>query len=123
MLAAIILPIMTYFAGVQRGKMNKTEDQKEQRIAAVVEKFMSNPGSLGELLNADIASLHDDSEIQEVFKRICRRGKRHPVPECYRTPLEGGDFHGFFARLAADKDILSRAADVEALVDEFKKSS
>lgn len=103
---ALVLPVLTYFAGVERGRRYRQEDQRQraalerrQRIDRVVEAYLAlalahPPLDTGEraLVKAGVHDLRDDAEIDEALSKIADRTGRHPLgrraPDIERAGLK-----------------------------------
>lgn len=99
-IAAVVLPVLTYFAGVERGKLLQKIQKRTGRIDQVVEKYISGIrehriGSLLGLLRAGVANLEDDAEIREACKTIALHGETSPIRN-YPVLFASVDLKGFF---------------------------
>lgn len=94
-LAAIILPVLAYFAGVHRTEKRLSKDDqdlrirqtnvdRDLRIQRVLDGYMdlrrgNHDSGLSALQRAGVSMLHNDGEIRELIDRIVARGERHPL--------------------------------------------
>jgi len=91
-IGGIIVAVLIYFAGVQRGKAQRSLDACEARINRVVDNFASldpvHRGlDLAEFIRAGAADLRDNPEVVEAARRIVNRGAHHPIPARIRKQI------------------------------------
>lgn len=117
--AAIVLPVLTYFAGVQRERQRRQEDiaqheaelaearqreleaAKAQRIGDVVGRYRQlwakrESSSLQGMLKAGVRSLESSAEVAEACRLIEREGMPPGIPHTYAAGLERADLLVFF---------------------------
>lgn len=105
--AGLLLPVLTYFAGVQRTKQRYEQDDSEQRITKVVDEYQklwqprTNAG-LPALLEAGIALLKNNKEAREACRRLQIRNDRSPL-ESSDKELADIDLHRFFLAIREHK--------------------
>jgi len=115
----VLLPVLTYFAGVQRGNRTRTEDiarheaeraeerqreleaAKAKRIGDVVGRYRQlwakrESSSLQGMLKAGVRSLESSAEVAEACRLIEREGMPPGIPRTYAAELEGADLLVFF---------------------------
>jgi len=83
-LAALVLPVLTYFAGVWRAERRHTGVDKQRRIDAVFNRYMefrktSKTAGHDGLLKAGVATLASNEEILELADRIIAHGEKDPL--------------------------------------------
>ena len=124
-IANVILMVLIYFAGVQRGKKEKEEDKREKRINKVADEYirMANAwppidSGIHGLIKAGIHTLRDDSEIREAIALIEPRVKSHPLGRYKDIMLTSIDMKKVF-------DILLRGStesfDFEQIIKKAKE--
>lgn len=77
----LVLPVLTYFAGVQREKQRQTETDHAQRAQRVVDAYLGikqRRTGIHDLINAGVLTLSDPNEIMMVCRTISEHG--HPSP-------------------------------------------
>ena len=99
-LGNLIIPVLTYFAGMQHTKWHLNTDDKNKRINQVLEKYLSfrrtnMTGGFDGLKRAGIATLKNNEEVHELIQLIVDHGERHPLGKD-RAVFEGVDLLRFF---------------------------
>lgn len=120
-LAAIILPILTYFAGVQRTKHRFQQDDTEERINRTVDEYQKifqprKDSGLPALIEAGVLLLNSDSEIRETCSRLEARNGDSPLTP-YIDELVGVDLLAFF-KAVREHGINPRLGDCVKLAKE-----
>lgn len=83
-IAALVLPVLTYFAGVLRTEQRHKKTDKKVRQSAVLSKYLdlrktNSTSGLDGLQKSGISTLHSDLEIREVIELIVAHGEMHPL--------------------------------------------
>jgi hypothetical protein len=108
--AGIVISVLMYFAGVQRGKRERAEDAqgraretREARIAGVTERYLANTlkvANMAGALRAGVTSLNDWSEVHDFCDRVNSAGETPVVPQPYRQSIRKEDLLTFFQLLS-----------------------
>ena len=125
-IAAIVVAVLIYFAGIQRQKINRENDKKESRICRVADTYINlvradkNAG-LGGLIEAGIAGLDNESEIKTVRSKIIEKNEKDPFGR-YAELLEQVDLLLFFkSALGKGLENYSPEQIIEELNDKAQK--
>lgn len=122
-LGNLVLPVLTYFAGVCRTEKHYRQKEAEAKIDDIVKTYMeaSKAGKrsgLDGLLKAGVGNLKSDKEIREVCRRITGHGDHSPL-SALGNYADKIDLHRFF-RLTIDRKInLYTTPDVQKLINEL----
>lgn len=84
-IAAVVLPVLTYFAGVQRTERRYEHGDRQARINHVAAEYLNlsqgfkrTDTGLSALIKAGIWTLKNDREIREVVGKIMDHGEESP---------------------------------------------
>ena len=143
--AGIVLSVLTYFAGVLRGKRYREEDiarqdaerqedrqrelelERAKRIGGVVDRYRDlanryESGNLKGMLRAGVLSLARSDEVAEACRMIDEEGLPPAIPRPYRTELQGADLLVFFQLLKQHPDQLWSDAAVRELAKQAREA-
>jgi len=138
-----LLSVLTYFAGVQRGKRYRAEDrarheaerletrqreiqaEKAVRVRGVVDRYRDlairlESSSLRGMLKAGVLSLHSGDEAREACRLIGEEGLPPAIPAAYMPQLEGLDLLEFFRRISARRDEVGNPDVVKRIIQELR---
>jgi hypothetical protein len=119
-LAAVILPVITYFAGVYRTEKRLNNQDSKDRIDAVLSKYLElrNTGKdsgWNGLKRAGAANLANDQEIREVADRIRNHGEKYPLNS--NIDLDSVDLKILFEGVVKN-DLSFRNTPLEQLIEQ-----
>jgi hypothetical protein len=117
----LILPILTYFAGVNRTQKKFAKDARDSRINKVVDAYLSeakNHTSFHGLMRAGVCSLTSSLEIGELLKRLKLRCHDLNIV----ANLSGLDPYFFFQTACERGYNFITKGDVQELVGELKRT-
>jgi hypothetical protein len=138
-----VLAVLTYFAGVQRGKRYRAEDrarheaerkealrrdkQAEEtvRIRGVVDRYRQlvvsyDSDGLTSMLKAGVLSLQSGDEVQEACRLIKTERLPPAIPEVYMAQLDGVDLLAFFNLVSARRAEHAHDDAVTRIIKELK---
>lgn len=141
-----LLSVLTYFAGVQRGKRYRAEDrarheaerhetrqreieaEKALRVREVVDRYRSlanslESSSLRGMLKAGVLSLHSGDEVREACRLISDEGLPPAVPPVYMAQLEGLDLLAFFQLIRARREQAGYHDGVKRIIQELREGA
>lgn len=112
-LGGLILAALTYFAGVYRTERKYKKDDREARVASVVQAYMEfrrtgKTAGLDGLQKAGAANLHTSEEVHQAIDRIIGHSEIDPLGSM-RQKLEGRDLVVFFTYAARNRINFHRA--------------
>ncbi|MRS03749.1 hypothetical protein EG832_11100 [bacterium] len=129
----VVIPAMTYFAGVQRGKREKKEDIerlqaekledfRRQRIEDVAQTYVKNvlrtTGFHG-LVSAGALTLSNDEEIRTVCRIIVSHGKDDPILPSQQILLQDVDLYLFLTELNKDQSLFTSSKRMKELIEKM----
>jgi len=130
-----LLSVLTYFAGVQRGKRYRAEDRarheaerSEARVRGVVDRYRAlwvsrESSSLKGVLKSGVLSLQSGEEVREACRLIRTEGLPPAVPDAYMAQLEGLDLLEFFGRISARRDALTSPDVLTRIIQELREGA
>jgi len=117
----ILLPGLTYFAGMQRTELRYTKQLQKKRIRQVFDIYINNTkngSGLDGLKKAGVATLHNDTEVRMLVKLIEQHGKNDPLQRDSFPELDKLDLKVFFDQSLKDKTNFCDRKAVEKLIEE-----
>jgi len=144
-LGGLVLAVLTYFAGVERGKRYRTQDQqirqlerqedhavrleseRENRITKALESYRAlvhstQSSNLNGMLRAGVLSLESSDEVAHACQRIKSEGLTLGIPDTYMTELRDCDLLLFFKLLSQRPDDARTGGGVRRIIEEVRNS-
>ena len=99
-IAALVLPVLTYFAGVYRTERRYSREQSETRISRVLGTYIDMSRSLTSkgfhaLIKAGVSTLESNQEVRTLLTQITQHGENNPLGK-HQELLHEVDLHVFF---------------------------
>ena len=86
-LVGLLFTIFAYFYGVYRTENRLKHEDRDKRIATALNNYLefrrtNQTAGLDGLQKAGVATLQDDSEIEELIKLIMQHAEKDPLSAC-----------------------------------------
>ena len=116
-IAAIFLPVLTYFAGVKRTERRLSDENQNRRIQAVVNKYIKfresgQTSGYDGFVKSGAATLASDTEIREAADQIMAHDHKDPLCRGAYN-LENVDLKIYFDFVRSNKGIMTKMGPEE----------
>jgi len=125
-IGALLLAVLTYFAGVYRTERRYKKQAKEKRIENVINRYMefrkaNETAGLDGLQRAGVGTLKNDKEIREVVDTIMKYGETDPLQRP-ALEMDGIDLKVFFEEAAKKKLNFFHSKNLRIFIEKIKNA-
>ena len=125
-IGGLILAVLTYFAGVYRTEKRYKLQEKNNRIANAVNRYMefrktNKTAGLDGLQKAGVANLMNDTEIREAVNLIINYGENDPLQRS-ALPMDEIDLKVFFVEANKAKLNFFHSNELKKFINKLKNS-